>query len=249
MLCATLFTYGQNRDSIFSEEQLSSASIFLFANDSSQKFGTGTLIQANGAYFILTASHVAKHMNDNTLLILRDPGDKPYKVKMTDLLKGNKVEWLHHSEADLAVLSIFPPSDRFQKFVDKWAFPMGQVYVGEECLERGAEVTYFGYPLLDQKLEYFSPILFRSLISSGFLTQPRGDIEKSTRFFFLDEPSMQGSSGSAVFVTVRKAFGMSQMIGNQTLLIGVIHGTSQDTTGGKLAMVTPAFFLTSFEDQ
>ncbi len=31
--------------------------------------------------------------------------------------------------------------------------------------------------------------------------------------------------------------------GNVTVLIGVIHGTASDDSGGKLAQITPAFYI------
>jgi hypothetical protein len=53
-------------------------------------------------------------------------------------------------------------------------------------------------------------------------------------------PSIEGCSGSGVYFSVKKAFYMGA---KTTLMIGIVHGTQGDSTGGKLAAVTPSYYI------
>lgn len=94
--------------------------------------------------------------------------------------------------------------------------------------------------MIDVNLEYLSPITFRTTLASGLITQPRADTKTLSAFFFLNAPSMQGASGGGIYASV-----LNDMlyVGTATKLIGVVHGTTSDETGGKLSMNTPSFYV------
>lgn len=79
------------------------------------------------------------------------------------------------------------------------------------------------------------------------ITQKGYDTKTKSNFFYLNVPSIEGCSGSGVFFSVKKAI---YMAGKATLMIGVVHGTQGDSTGGKLAAVTPSYYvLDLFKEQ
>jgi len=79
------------------------------------------------------------------------------------------------------------------------------------------------------------------------ITQLRADTKTKCNFYYLSVPSIQGYSGSGVYFSVKKTtiyYG-----GNKTFLIGIVHGTQSDDTVGKLAAITPSYYISElFED-
>jgi hypothetical protein len=156
--------------------------------------------------------------------------------------QDSTVSWTHHEIADVAITELKIPNDSIlvSRFYDL-AFPISLIYPKRELPSREANIQYFGYPIIDSKLEYFSPLSFETYLSSGFITTKRADTKTDCTFFYLDSPSIQGCSGSGVYVGVQKK-GVS--VGpSKTILFGIIHGTYSDNTGGKLAMVTPSYYV------
>jgi hypothetical protein len=51
---------------------------------------------------------------------------------------------------------------------------------------------------------------------------------------------MQGYSGADVYASVRKAEFYNL---GKTLLLGIVHGTANDNIGGKLAAITPSYYV------
>ena len=53
--------------------------------------------------------------------------------------------------------------------------------------------------------------------------------------------SIQGCSGSGLYFSVKKQ--TMYYGGDKTIMIGVVHGTKSDDTGGKLALITPSYYI------
>jgi hypothetical protein len=77
--------------------------------------------------------------------------------------------------------------------------------------------------------------------SGGKFTQTRADTKSKCNFYYLSIPSTQGCSGSGVYFSVEKA--TLYLRGSKTLMVGVVHGTQSDDTGGKLAAITPSYYV------
>jgi len=56
-------------------------------------------------------------------------------------------------------------------------------------------------------------------------------------------PSVEGYSGCPVFDLAYETNGILTTTRGQTCCHGIMHGTLCDNTGGKIAMVTPSYFL------
>lgn len=90
---------------------------------------------------------------------------------------------------------------------------------------------------------HFSPLTFDSRASSGFLTLPRADTDTACTFFLLQDPTVGGHSGCPAFDISVRDMGAFRTHGSGTKRHGVTHCTIYDDTGGKLAAVTPSFYL------
>lgn len=241
LLSSTVFGQIKQRDSIWSVEDISNITVYLYQTitDTTGYGGTGTIINHKQKFYLITAQHVAKEMKNNSNIVFRTSGDKPGILNIIQLTK-NKLDWIIHPEADLALIELFPFNNDTKQRLQEWSFPSTFIHRDRVTMSRDNDVTFFGYPLLDLDLVHFSTLSFTAYLSSGFITNKRYDIQKKCTFFYLDQPSMQGCSGGGVFASVKKAIYYRL---KNTIMLGIVHGIAGDETGGKLAAITPSFYI------
>lgn len=242
LITINITLFSQDIGLKWTRDQLSYATILLYQSidDTSGNIGTGTIISLDSRYFILTANHVAQRLLDNSKIIFRMKGDKPKIYNLKLFMSDSRFNWKHHATADLSMVELYPFDDFTINFFQKWSFPINKIYKGKPLPSYDTDLTFFGFPIIDLELEHFSPLVFSGQLSSGLITQKRIDTNTKSNFFYLNIPSIQGCSGSGVFLGVKKAIVVGE---TNTYLIGIIHGTKGDNTGGKLAAVTPAFYI------
>lgn len=207
-------------------------------DESNIVFGSGTIV-SDDVVFLLTAAHVAKSINSTTKMVVEFNNSEPFQLDLMNLIDNNK--WIYHSGADIAVvkLNVKPYNEIFRER----CFPLDHVNIGEECVSRDCQLTVVGFPSglgVDGK---FSPLTFRSYAASSFLTLQRADCEENSVFFCLENPSMGGYSGGPVFDMGYEIVGSLRTAKEKTVLHGIVHGTMSDNTGGKIALITPMFYL------
>jgi hypothetical protein len=238
-------SYGQSvQKNLWNETEIGDISVLLYRqiNKSEGKTGTATIIYDNNRYYLLTAAHVAQEMDILSQVIFHGKNDKPLIKTLIELSLEPTIKWKTHKEADIAIIEIKLPTDNILKErFESLAFPLSQIYKGKELPSHSSDIAFLGYPILDLDLVYFSPLIFKANICSGLITQNRSDTKTKCTFFYLDKPSIQGCSGSGVYFSISKEISLG--MGDKTLLIGIMHGTSGDNTGGKLAMITPSYYI------
>lgn len=116
-------------------------------------------------------------------------------------------------------------------------------HLEETVVSRDCELTSIGFPHGLGTSGMFSPLTYRSYASSGFITLNRFDIGTPCIFFLLENPSVGGYSGCPVFDLSYMVVGGMTVTKDKTRCYGIMHGTISDETGGKLAAVTPAYYL------
>lgn len=81
--------------------------------------------------------------------------------------------------------------------------------------------------------------------SSGLRKTLRFDMNTPSLFFFLQDPSIGGLSGGPVWDLLQPQIIDNRQIvrGGIPVCCGIVHGTLSDGTGGKLAAITPSFYL------
>lgn len=210
----------------------------------SYKIGTGMFVSSPAGEgriygWIVTASHVARETNDNTTIVI---STKDGKAEQLPLKVFGTNDWKHHSIADISVFQIeFNKTN--QKFMEGRFFPYDHLNLSNRPVSRDYELTAIGFPHGLGVDNYFSPFTFRSYASSGFVTFLRADTNTMSTFFCLENPSVGGYSGCPVFDLGYETNGTMMVTRDQTWCHGFMHGTMSDNTGGKIAMVTPAFYL------
>ena len=212
--------------------------------------GTGMFVSSpagdNRAYvWIVTASHVAKTTNPNTQLIIATADGKAQRLPLG--MFGSQSYWRHHPVADVSAFQIhITPAN--EQFLSGRFFPYDHLNLEHKSVSRDFELTSIGFPQGLGADGSFSPFTFRSYASSGFVTLLRADTKTKCEFFCLENPSMGGYSGCPVFDLGYSTNGIMTTTKEKTWCHGIMHGTMSDSTGGKIAMVTPAFYLKDIID-
>lgn len=230
-----------SRDTSISAVDISNLTVMLY-QPMTEKRGAATIIKHQGRYYILTANHIAESMAPSAKVIFRVGNDQPGIIDLILFTKGRRLQWLHHSTADISMMELIPFNDATKKRLSETSFPSTSIVPDVNIPAFQFDFTYLGFPVIELDMKHFSPLFFNSHGASGLITQPRLDKTYiKCDFFYLDKPSMEGCSGSGVFISVSNKVMFTNY--GKTYLMGVIHGTQGDNTGGKLAMVTPAYYI------
>jgi len=209
-----------------------------------ENIGTGIFMTTNdNDVWIITAAHVAVDTNEYTYIAIADDNSNCTTVTLKEL--NINLEWEYHSIADLAIIKITVNNNNIQ-FLRNRALPFDHFNTTMECVSRDFELTSVGFPNGLGIEDKFSPLTYRSFASSSFLTLNRADTNTPSDFFCLENPSVGGYSGCPVFDLGFYTNGTMTITKDKTICHGITHGTMIDLTGGKIALITPAFYLLNF---
>ncbi len=211
--------------------------------------GTGMFISSPAGQdlfygWIVTASHVAKATTESTLVAIATEEGRALVLPIDTF--GN-VNWRHHNVADISAMQITITTEN-EKLMNNRFFPFDHIFTGKTPVSRDYELTSIGFPAGLGVSGSFSPLSFRSYASSGFITYERSDTHTQQDFFCLEAPGVGGYSGCPVFDLGYSTNGLVTMTKEKTWCYGFMHGTLSDETGGKIAFVTPAFYLPDIID-
>ena len=213
--------------------------------NSQYSVGTGMFVNApigRGQYrgWIVTASHVALKTNRLTKIIFATENGRGIALPLTSF--GPLETWRHHKIADVSAFPIKFTEENLP-YMNNRFIPSDHINFSHVPVSRDYELTSIGFPHGLGINGSFSPFTFRSYASSGFVTLNRFDVNIPCEFFCLENPSVGGYSGCPVFALGYTMDGNERKIYNRSICHGIMHGTLCDDTGGKIAMVTPAFYM------
>lgn len=239
ILATNIFVYSQRR---FTAEELSNMVVCVVDNSvRPQIAGTAIIISDSSKFYLVTASHVVDSIKGVCFLVFRVGNDMPVSVQLDKFTGGKPGKWIRHQEADVSVLEITPFNDDTRSRLISSHFPLNQIHSEKEAISRDMDVMALGFPVVDFIGNHFSPLTFKSSFSSGLVSMKRADTKTISDFQLLENPSVQGYSGGPVLIGLIKG---GVMYGpDRTWLVGIVHGTFFDNTGGKLAMITPAYYI------
>jgi len=148
----------------------------------------------------------------------------------------------------VSALEIFPKENTVQYFANRF-FPSELIFPKLEAFDRDIQLTVFGFPSGLGSGGKFSPLTFRTYLASGVIALPRFDTQTPCNFYLLENPSMGGYSGGPVIDISIVMQNGTAMTGEGTKLYGIIHGTINDETGGKLSAITPSAYILDLLEQ
>lgn len=203
--------------------------------------GTGVFVLRGGNdSFLVTATHVAVTCNNTTQLILSDATGNATALRLVDF--NSALGWSHHPVADISVLPV-KPNAIVAPHLDGRFLGYDHIHLEKTPVSRDFELTSIGFPNGLGAHGMFSPLTYRSYASSALITMNRADTGMPCEFFMLENPSMGGYSGCPVFDLGYMIVGAMTTTKEKTVCYGIMHGTVSDATGGKLAAVTPCYYL------
>ena len=203
--------------------------------------GTGMFVSnTKNKVWIITASHVAKKTNQKTEIAFGDANSNCTVVPLNAF--NSQLNWVYHPIADLAILEVTVNSENASYLHDR-CLSYDHLDLTRANISRDVELTVIGFPKGLGIRGRFSPLTFRSYASSSFLTYPRADTHTPSDFFCLENPGVGGYSGGPVFDLGYMVVGNMTCTKEKAICHGIIHGTISDNTGGKIALVTPSYYL------
>lgn len=210
-------------------------------NNGLTEVGTGLFIVKEEKFlYILTATHVAKGCGRNTEVVISDANGNCVAIPLVTLNAG--LGWVHHPIADISVLPLHIDSSLVTTLSGRF-FPVEQLDMSGSTPSRDAYLTSVGFPNGLGASGKFSPFTFRSHASSSLITLLRADTKTPANFFTLENPSVGGYSGGPVFDFGYVIVGSMTTHTGPSICHGIMHGTISDSTGGKIAAVTPCYYV------
>ncbi len=205
-----------------------------------ENVGTGIFIVHGSEPYILTASHVARGCNAGTKVLVSDADSTSKSLSLR--LFNPQLNWKHHPVADVSVLRVVPDESIVPHLQGRF-LPSEQLNFTRDLPSRDTYLTAVGFPMGLGATGHFSPFTFTSHASSALITMPRADTNSPQDFFILENPGVGGYSGGPVFDLGYVIVGAMTTNTGPTICHGIMHGTISDATGGKLAAVTPTFYV------
>lgn len=230
-------------------EKLSPSVAFLRRDDAKESLaGTGFFIAAAETLCLVTAAHVSRILSPASPITIATPAGRPFSFPLRTLVpKSATLKWVSHPQADVAALRINPPPDFLRDHLAGHFMSSSWLERAKQPPLRAITLTVLGFPLQLGVSQYFSPISRETKAASGLLELPRFDTKVVSIFFVTQDPSVGGFSGAPVFDTrlpySTEHVGLLSQVGAEPRIVGLVHGTLSDNTGGKLGAIVPAFVI------
>lgn len=232
---------GETSLAATSVDSLAPACVFLIENETEKaNYGSGFLVIENNNLYLVTAAHIASFLNLNSPIIIAKNDGSPATFSLKDLIPTEeKPTWILHEHADIAVLSITSSSEFIKRNLAGHFIPKAWIESTEKAPERNKTITIIGFPFRLGATRFFSPISRDTQPASSLL-----EIEKKI-YFITQDPAVGGFSGAPVFDR-RLAYNSDagiRIVSGDPILVGIVHGTLSDNTGGKFGAMVPGYLI------
>lgn len=209
-----------------------------------RKYGSAFFVRDTAfSFYLVTAEHVARGMSFNSDLVCSGDNYLPIVFKLKDIaFCKDSLNWIYNKTADVAVLLLDNNSKLFGNS-SAYFIPI-EIVESERIPVRERDVTIIGFPMDLGYNQYFSPISKISKPSSGLIEYPRFDNQIISTFYFLDDPGISGFSGAPVYeLPAEIVIGERQTFVSAYRLMGLVHGSLGDKTGGGFAAIVPSKYI------
>lgn len=127
ILLSTISLFGQEKSFTATADQLSITVMNLRRpmKDGKDLVGTGSFIEKDGNLYIITASHVAKMMDNSSYVILQGENNRPVRLSLFELVLP--IKWQYHKKADLAILKLDPSKKISNKYLQNRFIPYSTI--------------------------------------------------------------------------------------------------------------------------
>ena len=209
-----------------------------------QSIGTGFFL-AKDDYnlFLVTANHVAKAFLDDTVVWFAGQNKQIMQIQLKTLKTSRNI--IHHPCADISIIEVDIPTYNSLNS-DAVIYPIAIIDKNKiSSISRDEELTSIGFPNGLGTNNLFEPLTFRSYPASNIIpniTINNKNQSYQSDIFVMENASCGGYSGCPVIDLGHKVNGLVTQ-NSSTYIYGIMHGTISDDTGGKMAIVTPAYYI------
>lgn len=214
---------------------------FIENEQTKQSLGTGFFLAKDDRHlFLITANHVTKHFTNDTIVQMAGANKQIISVKLNQLKTNRDI--INHPHADISVIEVNIP---FYNTLNSDAviFPTSIIDKNKiVALSRDEELTSIGFPKGLGTNNLFEPLTFRSYPASNIISNIGLSEGYRSDIFVMENASCGGYSGCPIVDLGYKVNGFMTQTSN-TYIYGIMHGTISDDTGGKMAVVTPAYYV------
>lgn len=204
--------------------------------------GTGFFLAKDERHlFLITANHVTNNFNTSTVVSMAGKNKNVLHVPLNQL--KTSVPIVSHPSADISAIEIDIAIFNGLN-ADVIIYPVSIIDSGKiNAISRDEELTSIGFPNGLGVGTLFEPFSFRSYPASNIVKNVSGmDGGYVSDVFFLENASCGGYSGCPIIDLGYRVTGMMTQTSN-TYIYGIMHGTMSDNTGGKMAVVTPGYYI------
>ena len=207
----------------------------------SLSIGTGFFLAKDDTHlFLITANHVIKKFNTNTVIYMAGKTNNVISIALCQLKAASDI--ISHPTADVSAIAInialFNSLDAAVMIYSPSLIDTNRI----NSISRDEELTSIGFPNGLGIGTLFEPFSFRSYPASNIVKNVQLDEGYISDVFFMENASCGGYSGCPVIDLGYRVTGIMTQTSN-TYIYGVMHGTMSDNTGGKMAVVTPAYYI------
>ena len=214
---------------------------FIDNGEIKQSIGTGFfLAKDNHHLFLVTANHVTKKFSSDTVVYMAGQNKQIITVKLNTLKTASNI--MHHPSADISVIEI--DIVKYNSLgADAVIYPTSLIDKNKiTSLSRDAELTSIGFPNGLGANSSFEPLTFRSYPASNIIFNIGLGSNYRSDIFVMENASCGGYSGCPVLDLGYRVTGFMEQT-SSTYIYGVMHGPISDDTGGKMAVVIPAYYI------
>tara|TARA_R110000796_G_scaffold63858_1_gene147658 strand:+ start:6216 stop:7322 length:1107 start_codon:yes stop_codon:yes gene_type:complete len=208
--------------------------------------GSGFFVSKDLDTYLVTANHVANQISLEGEIYFQNINNEKRTLKLEKLADKNS-SWISHPIADVSVLrlNIYEKDRLYLEKLGISSFSYSSIKNELTSPNRLQDLTIFGFPLsLGAMGNQVSPITKKLKAASDIIYLNRFDNKVTNAFFLLDDPSISGFSGGPV-VIIKESFEnpySNKRVRMSPDIVGLVHGTINDKTGG-FAAIVPAKFI------
>ena len=219
----------------------------------SDKVGSGLLLEHEKSYFLITAEHVKKVTSSDSYISCGKLENDTISIKITDLIDKSLPMWRTHPNADLSVLKLSNKKGKLEPIKNQFlnskyfvqVLPDSTIHNYLNFYIVGFPLGYGSYPVFNPSVKTSKLASNQTFIKNSSLIYGKNDVfeGKNLIHILLEDPSVGGFSGGPVYYP-GGSFDERLVYGSTIpKCIGIVSGTIGDSTGGKMAIITPSFLI------
>jgi hypothetical protein len=206
-------------------------------------YGTGIIAQHDNDLFLITASHIARYMGENSIVRFSCVNMEYKDIKLKSIVSDSLINWKHHEFADMAIIEIVNLNQHLENAInntissDLFIQSKESINIGDDFLHVGFPLNY---PVAFGTNTIFLPYVYKTQSINIIMKLPRTDNRNLICDFISVRPcTFSGSSGGPL---IRLPIDSEQF-----KIAGINHGIIKDIDNTHvMSLFTPMYYFFDF---